>query len=929
MISHGCLMAHLRDMTAVYRHDPSTRFLNWLPHHHDYGLVQGLLLPLYLGAGGYIMSPTSFIRKPWRWLEAISTFRINHSQGTPFAYAYCLQRFDSGKAAGLDLSCWHTASVGAEPINPEVLQRFRQTFLPLGFKPTALVPGYGLAEATLMVSTRRTGSGIHLGRFAVRGLMNNRAVESDNQAQRTLVSCGPVVSLETRVMIVDPQTRRRCQANEIGEIWVAGPGVAQGYWRRPEETEHAFCARLADSEEKGPFLRTGDLGFIAEGELFITGRYKDLIIIHGQNHSPSDIELAAEVSHPRLRPGRCAAFSVQTKVSEQLVVVAEIIGAGDQSLYRAVIGAINKAVGLTSELTPHAIVLIRSGSLPVTSSGKIQRRACHTLYTEGTLDVVYRHIHETGDESLEPQTSVIERTQRQAPLERLLEMRGQVNDEVLRAYLVSVLAEAMNSHNLDWVEPDQDLLEMGIDSLAAVQIRTVLEEELGLSLPINLIYSRPTLNALGALLREKMRSTPPPQAHPAAQAQPEAASCTSIRQDQAKRSLLDWRVTEQDTAYDLPGQALQDWDRLSLPPDKVRMRQYGTRVITDDWKPKAPFIHRDTKVLGMGSCFTRDIILWLAECGFNRCFPGSPYNALLRYPAIGNNAYLAAQFRVLETLSATQTTEHTQVEAHCRFLDASQDQGRPLYQLLQAMDVLLLTLGSLETWTDIQSGTVLRAPMVLAEYSPQRHRFAVDSFADTRRHLETIDRVAREHFPHLKIIFTLPLGRMATYRPLSALNAASVQEATLRAALAEFLGARSDDLGSRLYYFPAYDLMTQFFSDPYRTDNSHATPYVTGRLCASFAEMFCADPPQTPALDSLAEFDPFHAQALDEALHGKSLDSGEREMQSKIAALEAENASLKHICDERLVVIEGLDKAARERLALIEHLDARLRAYVR
>lgn len=912
MISHGNLMAHVEDLSDVYQFNLASRALNWLPHHHDYGLVQGLLLPLYAGATCYVMSPSSFIRKPLRWLKAISTFGITHSQGSHFGYGYCLNKFDAKKLSGVDLSAWRTASVGAEPLNHEVLRRFQKTFLPFGFKPTALVPAYGLAEATLVVSTRRPGSGARFGRFATRAMTKNWVIESDNQQQTTVVSCGLPLNERTRVTIVNPETRQRCPANQIGEVWVSGLGVAQGYWKRPEATKETFHARLADGEG-GTFLRTGDLGFIHDDELFIVGRLKDVIIIRGQNHQPKDIEFAAEASHPKLRVGRCAAFSIPGMVSEQLVVVVEFVGGGDEITYQAAINAINAAVAKAAELVPHAIVLIRSGSLPVTSSGKVQRQACRRLYEEGELEVLFQHLQDANEEVMAPPMAEPHAEKRQALLEHLLATPQQVDDTLMRSYLCSVLADVMGTGELERLKGDQDLLALGIDSVGSVEIRACLEDELRLSLPINLLFQYPTLDQLETFLKSqlfhKSRAEPDAIVSPLSAARTDALDIVSASTNNHKQFLLDWQVYEHDSAYDVPLEAIQNWDQVRLPPDKAKMRQQGTQTITDDWKPREPFIDRDTKVLGMGSCFTRDIVLWLAECGYNQRFPISPYNALLRYPATGNNAYLAEQFRILGNSPARPAQPLATLDEQSRFLDAAADEGRQLFGLLQNVDVLLLTLGGVEAWHDIQSGEVLKAPLVLAEYSPDRHRLQVDHFADTLGYLELIDQVLQRHFPHLKIIFTLPLGRMATYRPLSALTAAAAMQATLRAALGEFLETRSAQMGGRLHYFPAYELFTQYFIDPYQSDNIHATPYVTGRLCASFAQMFCQAVPQKPASESLAGFNVFHSQALSISLSTPVADEGDREMQTKLEHLEAENASLQQVCRERLAVIEELKQA--------------------
>ncbi|MEH2003239.1 MAG: fatty acyl-AMP ligase [Nostoc sp.] len=286
--------------------------VTWMPYFHDYGLVEGILAPLYNGTPCYLMSPMAFIKQPLRWLKAISHYRATHSQAPNFAYAYCLKRTTKEERATLDLSCWQAAGNAAEPINPEVMEQFCQTFESCGFRRQTFAPAYGLAEATLLVTTSRKTDHPVFCTVSAEELAQNRLVLTPT-GQR-LAGSGRLLE-NTVVAIVHPEKLTRCASDEVGEIWVASAGVARGYWQRPNATQETFRASTADTKE-GAFLRTGDLGFIKDGELFVTGRLKDLIIIRGENYYPQDIEWVVEKSHGALRPNYGAALA-QEKVMEK------------------------------------------------------------------------------------------------------------------------------------------------------------------------------------------------------------------------------------------------------------------------------------------------------------------------------------------------------------------------------------------------------------------------------------------------------------------------------------------------------------------------------------------------------------------------------------------------------------------------------------
>lgn len=388
MVSHGNLMCNSQYMHQIWGFSSESVMVTWLPTFHDMGLIYGILQPLYHGFPCYLMAPASFIQKPIDWLEAISRYKATHSAAPNFAYELCVRKITPEQRATLDLSSWHMTLNGAEPVRADTIDRFTEAFKPCGFKLDTFCPGYGLAEATLVVAGVQNKKVPNFYTVQAEALAQNQAIDGKSEEKvQTLVGHGQP-GIDTKVVIVHPESLTQCSPGNIGEIWVSGSTVAQGYWQRTEETKQTFGAYLADSTE-GPFLRTGDLGFIKDGELFITGRLKDVIIIRGQNHYPQDIEALVEQSHPALRLGCGAAFTVEVNGEERLVVVQEVERTWLRKLdVEMVARAIRKAVVQQHELHVYAIALIKTGSIPKTSSGKIQRSACRAKFLEGTLDVL-------------------------------------------------------------------------------------------------------------------------------------------------------------------------------------------------------------------------------------------------------------------------------------------------------------------------------------------------------------------------------------------------------------------------------------------------------------------------------------------------------------------------------------------------------------
>jgi acyl-CoA synthetase (AMP-forming)/AMP-acid ligase II len=388
MLSHYNLMHHSAYLQRACGYTPDGATVTWMPYFHDYGLVEGLIQPLYTGVPCYIMSPLAFVKRPQRWLEAISKYGATHSQAPNFAYDQCVRRVKPAKREGLDLSRWKAAGNAAEPINPRVMREFAEAYAPHGFKWTTFAPAYGLAEATLLVSSKPVGTEPMILPVDADALEQSRvALAKAGASRRDTVSCGQLVC-ETEVVIANPDTGVRCQPDEVGEIWVADPGVAAGYWKRPDVSRETFGARLA-GESGGPYLRTGDLGFMRDGELYITGRIKDLIIIRGTNHYPQDIEWTVQHLSNTLRPDYGAAFSIIDDGEEKLVVVQEVERQHQLNLNgEELLADIRQAISEVHELQVSAIALVKSGNVLKTSSGKIQRRACRSRFLAGSLDVI-------------------------------------------------------------------------------------------------------------------------------------------------------------------------------------------------------------------------------------------------------------------------------------------------------------------------------------------------------------------------------------------------------------------------------------------------------------------------------------------------------------------------------------------------------------
>jgi acyl-CoA synthetase (AMP-forming)/AMP-acid ligase II len=364
--------------------------VSWVPLYHDMGLILNVLQSLYIGALCVLMAPVSFMQRPLSWLRAVHDYRAEVAGGPNFAFDLCARRHRLEEIEGIDLSCWRVAFNGAEPVRAATIDRFASTFAPYGFAAKSIQPSYGMAEATLLISTGQRGADPVTRRVSRDALQRNQIVApAQAQDAQIVVGCGRQLCGE-RLAIVDPETRMPLGPGLVGEVWVAGPHVAQGYWRNPEATALVFRARVAP-EGTQCWLRTGDLGFLDEdGELYITGRIKDLIIIRGINHYPQDIEETVQDCHAALRRHCGAAFSVPGhNDEEQLVLVQEVERTFRRQIaIEEMIASIREAITREHEIAVREIVLIRTGSLPKTTSGKVQRRLARQMFLAGTLSLV-------------------------------------------------------------------------------------------------------------------------------------------------------------------------------------------------------------------------------------------------------------------------------------------------------------------------------------------------------------------------------------------------------------------------------------------------------------------------------------------------------------------------------------------------------------
>ncbi|MBD2300898.1 non-ribosomal peptide synthetase [Nostoc sp. FACHB-190] len=527
MVSHGNLLHNELLIQQAMQHTENTLFVGWLPLFHDMGLVGNLLQPLYLGIPCILMPPVAFLQKPWRWLQAISKYQATTSGGPNFAYDLCVRKITPEQRATLDLSSWEVAFNGAEPIRQQTLEQFSATFAECGFRRESFYPCYGMAETTLIVTggsklvspvllpvqseallqnqivpgKEKAGEQGSRGAGEVEGQGNKEAIthkgrgfEPDIFGEhelgiQTIVGCGQVLQ-DLKIAIVNPETLTRCQPNEVGEIWVAGPSVTQGYWNQPEQTEYTFRAYLKDTQA-GPFLRTGDLGFLQAGELFVTGRLKDLIIIRGRNHYPQDIEWSVEQSHPSLQPSGGAAFTIDVDGEEKLIIAQEVKRSFLRNLAtEEVIRTIRQAVVAEHELQVYAVLLLKPGSIPKTTSGKIQRHACRTNFLAGSWESIASSVLEASPTTDNRASLTYTDVLALEPQERQLQLTCYLQQQV--AQVLKLASSQINQ--------EQPLTTLGIDSLMAIELQHTIETNLGIVLPMTSFLGGSSINQLATVI---------------------------------------------------------------------------------------------------------------------------------------------------------------------------------------------------------------------------------------------------------------------------------------------------------------------------------------------------------------------------------------------------------------------------------------------
>ena len=475
MVTHNNLLYNGKDAHKILDFNEHSVVVTWLPVFHDMGLVKCILLPVYSGIPCCFMSSVSFFEKPIRWLQVISRYKGTHSAAPNMAYALCATKITDEEKQQLNLRSWRSALNGSEPVRADTIDLFNKAFEITGLNPAAMNPCFGLAEATLKVTSHSAADGFRYFDTDIEALELNRIEPAKpDKVFRRLISSGYTI-LDTKVVVADPDSLELCAKDRVGEIWVGGPTVTKGYWNKPLETAHTFQAFLKDSGE-GPFMRTGDLGFIKDEQLYITGRLKDVIIIHGSNHYPQDIEYTVANASHVFRPDSGAAFSHELNGEEKLVVVQEVTRTAIINLdVEEAIRNIRDAILEEHNLSVYGIVLIKTGSLLKTSSGKVQRTACKKAYQEGTLALIAKW--EAIPEDLKPsgKNNFLERFN----ASHVKEERQQLILQEVSKILAEVMRIKIN--NLD---VKQSFATLGLDSLMAVELKNSIRQQTGIDINI-------------------------------------------------------------------------------------------------------------------------------------------------------------------------------------------------------------------------------------------------------------------------------------------------------------------------------------------------------------------------------------------------------------------------------------------------------------
>ncbi|MCW8802821.1 MAG: AMP-binding protein [Ignavibacteriaceae bacterium] len=470
MVSHGNILHNQNLIQEYFRQPHGVVFVSWLPQYHDMGLIGNVLQPFYMGGYSVVFSPFEFLKKPLNWLTAISKYKA-HTSGAPnFAYELCVRKVSTEDKKILDLSSWQVAYNGAEPIRHSTLENFADYFAECGLEKSALFPCYGLAEGTLIVAGGKLQEDpVYL--FCDKERLKEdriQIIDSEDPAATVLVGSGTAFDRQN-VRVVDPEECIQLGDNEIGEIWVSGPSIALGYWNNLDSTQQTFQARIRNSDED-PFMRTGDLGFLRDGNLFITGRIKDLIIIHGQNYIPSDIEYTVENSHANLRKGCSAAVSLESDGEEKLAVVCEIRKKVKKVEFQDIVAGILHDISEGHGLMASRIVLIKTRTIPKTTSGKIRRKMCKMSLLNNKLEIVYQWEDKKSEYAADKPVS----PENKGGVEAL--KGGSCTKEEVYGWLLEKInktsADAITVDNLK----EKSLADTGLGSLEQVELVTDFEQ---------------------------------------------------------------------------------------------------------------------------------------------------------------------------------------------------------------------------------------------------------------------------------------------------------------------------------------------------------------------------------------------------------------------------------------------------------------------
>lgn len=498
-LTHGNLIHNLGLIQKGFGITPKIDSgISWLPPYHDMGLIGGILEPLFVESHTYLMSPLHFLEKPLRWLKIFSKTKNPIVSGGPnFAYELCLRKISPEERDTLDLSNWKLAFTGAEPIRKDTLKHFANFFGPSGFSAKALYPCYGLAEATLIVSGNSRGEGYRT--FSPQE--NNDSTDTPRNGNAVLVSCGRSFP-DQIIKIVHPKKLIPMQEGEIGEVWVRGPSIAHGYWNHPQDEKEVFNNRLEHPDDQ-PYLRTGDLGFLHEGELFISGRLKDLIIIRGMNYYPQDLERSLESCHSSFRPGCCAAFSLPVAGEERLILVQELSKESFRNLetvkFAEALAKVKERIAQDHDLEVFALLLIPPSTLPKTSSGKISRHFSKLAFQENTLKPLFqwtKDIRETQRQTFDPQFK-----------QELLKVDAEGRKSLILQRIRSRLSKILDV-DLESLQPNQNLMSLGLDSLMMMELKSEIESSLGISLSVKkFLKPKMGLSDLSQSIAEQLSSS--------------------------------------------------------------------------------------------------------------------------------------------------------------------------------------------------------------------------------------------------------------------------------------------------------------------------------------------------------------------------------------------------------------------------------------